>query len=223
MLPSPLCSSPVISNFSAFLSIISLLNASSFSFSLSLFLLSALQHSLNFIIHQPQIFLKPSLPPPSVTITPTFPLANCFFLISTSRTGCCVRCKVAYSFLRPALSNAGKRKVLKGGRSWWWCWWRTTGTDLFSKRYLVICFSFSLFFSLLFSRERKMEHPPPRWPLLIKEIFHQRLTSLSTMLGQDVSPFTSHPNKPQLPEGDLYLCRGGDAQRCTVPFMCHSK
>lgn len=48
----------------------------------------------------------------------------------------------------------------------------------------------------------------PRWPSLIKEIFHERLTSLSTMLRQD-NPL---PNKPQLPKGDLYLCLGGKAQ-----------
>ncbi len=87
-------------------------------------------------------------------------------------------------------------------------------------------FSFNI--SLLFRRKKKARRNKekgkpntrshthtekrPRWPSLIKGIFQERLTSLSTMLRQDIPTANPHPNKPQLPKGDLYLCHGGKAQ-----------
>lgn len=177
-----------------------------------------------------RIFLKPSLSPP--LLSPSFhpPPSQFFFSLISPQPSLPIACDEERYTLSSSLHKWREEGVrTEGGREeeeerWWW--WRAAGKDPFSKRYLFICFP-STFHWYLGGRkkrgdsekkEKKKQHTHahshihtengPRWPSLIKEIFHERLTSLSTMLRQD-NPL---PNKPQLPKGDLYLCLGGKAQ-----------
>ena len=140
----------------------------------------------------------------------------------------------------PPLLRATKRGILfrqactSGGRRgselrrWWWR--RAAGTDPLSKRYLFICFPSTFHCYLGGRKKRKKENHThththtekwPRWPSLIKGIFQEQLTSLSTMLRQDTPTASPHPNKPQLPKGDLYLCLG--RKSTLLPSKCHPK
>lgn len=177
-----------------------------------------------------RIFLKPSLSPP--LLSPSFhpPASQFFFFLISPQPSLPIACDEERYTLSSSLHKWREEGVrIEGGREeeeerWWW-WRRAAGKDPFSKRYLFICFP-STFHCYLGGRKKrgdseekeKKKHTHahahihtengPRWPSLIKEIFHERLTSLSTMLRQD-NPL---PNKPQLPKGDLYLCLGGKAQ-----------